>query len=439
MPEESTPVPDRPAPLPSRRVLFSSLKLAALAAIVLMLWIPLQLVQSLVAERSARSEGVRREVAASWGSPQTLAAPELLLTYRCLVAELERPRCVDEHTVQVRQGPSEVRWEGAMTPEIRSRGIYEVVLWTANLQASVTFDAPAPRWSDQGRDYVLEGARLSLPSLEAAGFARGEVDWGGSSTPLVDPAPQGVELAQPIRVDLDVELRGSGRLGFPVTGAETTSVALTSTWHSPSFGGARLPQSRVVTTDGFEARWSARDPGLLAESTAAADSRAPGAAFWVELVVPVDGYQLTTRATKYGLLFVLLTFATFFVLEVVGEKRLHPVQYFLVGSALCLFYLLLLSLSEHVGFGLSYFLAGGATVTLISLYAAALGDGWAWCGSLLAALSLLFGYLYVLLQLEDFALLMGSLGLFVALAFVMWTTRNFDWFRFENRPLGSRP
>jgi inner membrane protein len=190
-----------------------------------------------------------------------------------------------------------------------------------------------------------------------------------------------------------------------------------------------------VRGTGFEALWKVSWFGRSypqqwrtdeAGEVASADAL-NGSAFGVELLVPVDAYQKTERARKYGVLFLLLTFLTFFLYEQFNPFSLHPVQYLLVGSALCLFYLLLLSVSEHLPFGLSYLMASAATVLLIGGYSMAILRGALRALLMTVVLGALYGYLYVLLQLEDYALLLGSVGLFVILALVMYLTRRIDW------------
>jgi inner membrane protein len=156
--------------------------------------------------------------------------------------------------------------------------------------------------------------------------------------------------------------------------------------------------------------------------------------FGVQLITPVDIYHRAERSTKYGALFILLTFCTFFVVELLQRRRLHPVQYLLVGAALCLFYLLLISLSEHIGFGFAYLSAAVATIGVIGMYAAHVLGGLGQGVRMVAGLSLLYGFLYVLLQLEDYALLVGSISLFLILAAVMYATRRVNWYAIGRSP-----
>lgn len=209
---------------------------------------------------------------------------------------------------------------------------------------------------------------------------------------------------------------------------------------------AFLPVSRRVGGTGFDARWSVswfgrsypqqwrkedqNDSQILheGEPVSAFSREVDASAFGVELFLPVDAYKKTERSVKYGVLFILLTFVTFFLYEVFNPFQLHPVQYLLVGAALCLFYLLLLSISEHAPFGFAYVAASTATVLLIGGYSAAILRGRLRAVVMTIVLGFLYGYLYVLLQLEDYALLLGAIGLFLILALVMFVTRKVDWY-----------
>ena len=230
-------------------------------------------------------------------------------------------------------------------------------------------------------------------------------------------------------------------MSFLPLGEETT-VNVDSPWVSPSFTGAFLPEKRVLDSEGFEASWYilslARgypqqwirgeiDPYTLLTS-----------GFGVDLMIPVDSYLKTQRSVKYGILYIFLPFVTFFLFEVFLREKIHPLQYLLVGFAVCLFYLLLLSLSEHLGFGPAYLLASLAVAALISFYSCTVLTTWRKGIIMAPVLVSAFGFLYVLLQSEDYALLIGSLGLFAILAAVMVITRKVDWYGLGRRP-ADRP
>jgi inner membrane protein len=239
----------------------------------------------------------------------------------------------------------------------------------------------------------------------------------------------------PIPFSMALALNGSRDLRILPAGNDT-SVRLTSSWPHPGFVGAPLPQSRTVDGSGFTAAWEVPyfgrgfsrawiDAGLDREKM---KSQAEASAFGVSLVQPVDIYQQSERAVKYSVLFIVLTFVVFFLFEVVRARLLHPVQYVFVGFALCIFYLLLVSLSEHVGFDPAYAAAAIATTTLISSYSMFVLGGLQEGVMVGTSVAAVYGFLYLLLRLEDYALLAGSVGLFAMLAVVMLLTRKVNWY-----------
>jgi inner membrane protein len=248
-------------------------------------------------------------------------------------------------------------------------------------------------------------------------------------TPLV----AGETAAIPFAVDLT--LAGSDVLRFVPTG-KATDVRLASSWRDPGFHGAFLPTTRASDGEGFQARWQvsylARNfphawLDASVDRTTMREQRA-ASSFGVTFVQAVDHYQQTERAVKYGLLFVMLTFTVFLLWELLRNLRLHPVQYLLIGAALVVFYLLLLSLAEHMPFVQAYAIAAGATIALVAGYSASvLAAGVRGALGIGAWLSALYGVLFVLLQLEDVALLVGTIFVFVMLALVMFLTRRIDW------------
>jgi inner membrane protein len=229
----------------------------------------------------------------------------------------------------------------------------------------------------------------------------------------------------------DLHLQGGRSLSFVPLGEETR-LRLVSSWTGPSFNGAFLPTERTLNEEGFDADWyvlslnrgyAQRWLGGEIGTDALLDS-----IFGVELMIPVDTYLKSLRSVKYGVLFVLLPFLLFFLFEVASGRKVHPFQYFMVGLAVCLFYLLLMSVSEHMSFDWTYLLAGIATIALITIYSSAVLSAWrrAWVMSLVLGAGYLF--LYAALKSEDYALLIGSLGLFVILAGIMVLTRRIDWY-----------
>jgi inner membrane protein len=243
------------------------------------------------------------------------------------------------------------------------------------------------------------------------------------------------------RVVVHVDLNGSRGLYFTPVGEQST-VTVTSNWPSPSFQGNWLPGEHRVGADGFRARWQI--PFLGRNQPPAWTSASPhtlsdlgDAAFGVDLVTPVDAHRMSERSVKYARLFVLLTFGVIWLIEVLAGVRVHPIQYLLIGGALCTFYLLELSLAEQLGFATAYVLAGTAVVGLVGLYAAVALGGWSRALAVGGTIGALYGYLYVLLTNEDYALLLGSLGVFAAVAATMLLTRKVDWY--ADRPTDPAP
>ncbi len=447
-------------------------KLLALGFLVLLMLIPVAQVTGLVRERMARQQGVQTEIANLWGPSQTLLGPVLTVPFVSLEEEVtvkqgedgvadttvERTQRKVHHRLQVL--PTEIAWEGSIEPQIRHRGLFQVVVYEAKLKAHGTFVRPAwdgldgtPDWSRAALSLGVSDVRGLQDRIEliwgdgARGFLPGTVDPEGLGGGIHAPVPtwQGrawdaVAPGESIPFQFELAIRGSGQLLFLPAG-EDTRVTLTSTWPDPGFTGAFLPAERTVSEAGFEASWQVpffgRAYGQRWVDHAVEAYTLHSSVFGVDLVLPADAYQQTERSVKYAILFVLLTFGTFFLLELLSPVRLHAVQYLLVGFALVLFYVLLLAVAEHLGFGKAYILAAVAISILISAYARSILMSARWALILLACLGSLYGYLYVLLRLEDFALLLGAAGLFVALALVMRLTRDLDWHTLEFRGTGK--
>ena len=228
---------------------------------------------------------------------------------------------------------------------------------------------------------------------------------------------------------LQLDLAGTGRIGW-VPLADENRVHLQSTWPHPSFDGDFLPRTRTVSASGFEAAWSVPSLSTQAQQqfVQQGEQRRAPESFSVSLGNPVDVYRMTERATKYGMMFIVLTFAAFFVLEMVRRWRIHPMQYLMIGAALVLFFLLLLSIAEHLDFVWAYLVASAACIGLLAHYLRHVLGGWT-PGLLMSGLLVaLYGVLYGILISEDNALMMGSLLMFGVLAAIMVATRKVDWY-----------
>lgn len=477
-----TAVPPRLSSLPSearsawaRRSV--SLKLAAIALLTLVLLVPLLLLRGLIDERQRLRDNARREVAASWGAPQAVEGPVLSVP-------VERPARDDKGALIANAAP-EVTWvhflpdslsvDGSLTPEIRRRGIFDVVLYGATATVKAQFPAPTfenlPGLSGTPRldqavvqlgvsdlKGVEEAIRVRWQPLGAPADSSATLE-ATSGLPSSDVFDEGVSVdvavptsASGFAFEATLRLNGSSSFNVQPLGKETT-VRLRSPWATPSFDGAFLPDTRTVSASGFDARWKVlalnRDfpqrfagpqrlsAGTTVDGTDAYDggpvpAREAGAissaAFGVSLRLPIDAYQKTMRTAEYGLLFVLLTFATFFFVEVLGGRRIHPVQYLLVGFAVSLFYLMLLAFAEWLSFNAAYALAAAMILALIFLYTRAVFGEARLASIVTGLLTLFYAYFFVLLQLDEWALLVGSLGLFVVLAGLMYLSRKVDWY-----------
>lgn len=417
-------------------------EIAILTFITFVLIVGLALIWGITAERAQRAASVRAEIASSWGQSQTIGGPILIVPYRCM--QPNGPGT--SHALFL---PERLQVRGTLAPETRHRGIYDTVVYRADLHIEGSFAQPDfTAWGIAPDDILWNQATLAFGMSDLRGMHGTALRWNGVTIPFSGGTPDTrlwpSGLTAVAQVDphhagaypfsTDIHLNGSESIAFLPVGGETV-VDLSAPWQAPSFSGAFLPESRVITPARFTAHWSisslARSYPQRWRDTGDENSNAltalSASAFRVALYSPVSGYQQTERSIKYGALFIVLTFVTFFLYELLSPVTLHPVQYFLVGGALCVFYLLLLSISEQTSFGFAYSVAAVATVALICAYATALLRSTIRVLGLAGVLALLYGYLYVLLQLEDWALMMGSIGLFLILAFVMYTTRKVDW------------
>ena len=422
-----------------------TLKLLSMGILMLLLLIPAAMIQELISEREFTRQAAISEVSSKWGHAQMLAGPVLIVPYK-VFRTTDDDRVV-ETTEYAHFLPETLRVEGKVTPEARYRGIYEVVVYTTTLSYAGHFAPPDfSDWDIDPEHILWDDAALAVGISDLRGVNETiKLRW--NNAPLnADPGVEarmvidaGVSAKVPVtatppssgryEVAFEVNLNGSEGLHFVPLGKETR-VHLASPWTTPSFDGAFLPDTRTVTEEGFTADWRV----LHLNRNYPQQWRGGGvdldeSAFGVSLLLPVDQYRKSTRAAKYAILVIAFTFLTFFLTEVRNrEKRAHSFQYILVGLALCLFYALLLSLSEHVPFNAAYALAGLATTGAVTAYTRSIFKTRMLSLVTGTVLLALYGFVFIILQLQDYALLVGSVGLFVALALTMYLTRNIDWY-----------
>ena len=427
--------------------------------LVLLLLIPTIFIQELVSERKQRQQEAITEISSRWAGTQTVTGPLIGIPYTATVTE-------DNHTHGIKKWayflPAKLSIKSRLVPETRYRGIYQTTVYTAELDISGSYDSL--NFADLGvsRDrLLLNEAALFFDVSDIQGLKEdmivhltpGTATPGtpGTATPTPGQAinlemvpakfstdqfssalsaslPQGL-LANnsPIAFSSTVSLKGTGSLLFVPAGRET-KVQATSSWSSPSFTGSVLPDIRSVKDSGFVADWKVlalnrKYPQQWSEGEHDLNS----SAFGVSLIVPVDAYQQTTRSVKYAILLIGLTFVAFFLIEWIYSRPIHALQYLLVGFALCLFYTLLLSLSEYTGFNTAYGIAAVATIGLIGWYVASMLRSSRISLFVVFLLAVQYGFVFTLIQLQDYALLMGSIGLFITLALVMYFSRKIKW------------
>jgi inner membrane protein len=437
-------------------------KVILVGFLMIVMLIPLSMIHGMIQERTNRRDEVVKEVSRTWSNPQVAGGFILSVPYTVAATnDYGKPITIER---VARFLPERLAIDGRLVPDFRHRSLFEVPVYTAHLTMNGTFRLPNLaalridestarlhdawltigvgdlRGVNQGVSVTWNGTALATsPSIDTAGLGSQAIDVkipGLGATPAAaTPVATGPGNAAEIPFVVKIDLKGTQQINFQPVG-RTTTVHLSSTWPHPAFAGAFLPDTSKVSDAGFDAEWRLshlgrgypqawRDEDMRPQQI---EQAAVASRFGVQLIQPVDIYHRAERSTKYGALFILLTFCTFFVVELLQRRRLHPVQYLLVGAALSLFYLLLLSLSEHIGFGFAYLAAALATIGVIGMYAGHVLGGF-WQGArMVAGLGLLYGFLYVLLQLEDYALLVGSLSLFLILAAVMYATRRVDWY-----------
>ncbi|MFO0122437.1 MAG: cell envelope integrity protein CreD [Inhella sp.] len=426
-------------------------KALGLMAVGLGLTMVLARIDWLVNERQARQQSAQEEVAQATAGPQLIAGPYLrrdcteewtaVETTEGDRGKVER-RSRQRRDFALRSTPASLQVQGELKPQQLERGLFKVNTFVAPLQLSAVWDTTPDL---NPRSDKLEGSMrcgpmaLALDVSDARGLrsvsvlaqgsalpARPGNGSGGAGLHALLPTPTGSTEA-PLQVDLRLELLGTESLRL-LPAANAVQAHVRSPWPHPSFHGRFLPVDRSVSDSGFAATWRVTE---LA-SSAAADlrhGRASEDVLGVSLIDPVNPYSLSDRALKYGFLFIALTLAAVMLAELIGRHRLHPVQYGFVGLALAMFFLLLLALSEHLAFGLAYALAAAAASALLAHYGRGLFGHWRGGLGLGAGVGLLYGALYVVLNLEKASLLLGTLLLFALLAAAMRATRDVDWYR----------
>jgi inner membrane protein len=432
-------------------------RVASILFLVLLLLIPLGMIQGVVSDRQHLQTQVETTIANSFAGSQRVIGPVLVIPYiehetQITVNDKGREvKHVKEHSRQIFIVPELLHFDGSAEIDTKQKGLYKALVYQTKGIWRARFDVPAnlgltisPNVITAGRAYLafgvsdLRGLR-GTPKITWEGLAV-RVANGTKFAAIAEVGDVHSLDAKSFEVTVNMDLAGTSTLAFTPIG-KTTTVELRAAWPHPNFGGRFLPVSKTIDDKSFTARWEVSHLASKNEAILRDGSKEQRAleSFEVAFIEPVNIYQQAERAVKYGVLFVGLTFAAFFLFETLKNLRIHPLQYGLVGLAIAVFFLLLISLSEHLSFLLAYLIASAACISLIGFYLTHVLGGWQRGAAFAVKLTLLYIVLYGLLLSEDNALMLGSLLLFAVLAAFMVLTRRVDWYQLGGNKAAANP
>lgn len=419
-----------------------TLKLVVIGILILLLMIPNSLIESIIYERKNLNEHANN-VSNQWAGGQQVNGPVMVIP---LLYEWETPGKIHKLVKNWYVLPEELNIEGNIKPEKLRRGIYEVIVYASELKINGKFSIQEDIDQYRLKEIQYDKAYLTIGVSDLRGIKNQiKINWmeeklgvkpGSKITDLiktgvtVDLPPIKEENRKNIEFSFSLNLQGSKYISFIPLGG-TTHVDLKSSWTSPKFDGNFLPDNREVNDSGFTANYTVLQlnrnfPQSWVEESQYANIQA--SAFQVFLLLPLDNYAKSIRSNKYALMTIGLTFLIFFLVEIVNKRKIHPLQYTLVGMALCLFYVLLVSISEHASFNRAFGISAMAIITMIGLYSLSVFKSKKLSILLLFTLMGIYGFLFVTLQMADYALLMGGAGLTLILGATMFFTRKINWY-----------
>lgn len=430
-------------------------KISFIVIVTVVLLIPTAMIKGVITDRQNNKSEAVSEVGRKWGEQQTIVGPVLTIPYKKLVSQsnstTDRVETL-EVIEQVYILPEALSIESDITPQRLERGIFEVAVYDSQTTFKGSFESFDPNSLNISfDDLLIEQAFVSIGISDMRGIQDQVIlNWNGENETFTTSSgvrdkkliysginalvnlKQSNRKTEQATFSFNLDLKGSSYIYFTPVGKKT-EVAITSPWSSPSFKGEFLPTQREVTDDGFNASWNIVDLNRnFPQVWTDAKHDVKAAAFGVDLFIPADNYQKAERSIKYSILFISLTFMVFFFVEIMNKRSVHPIQYILVGLALCLFYTLLLSISEHSPFNLAYLISAGMTLALVSGYSKAILRNTNLMLLLTGVLTVLYSFIFIIIQMEDMALLTGSLGLFFILTLVMYYSRKIDWYTVNN-------
>ena len=423
-----------------------AVKLFVILFVMILLMIPKSMIRDLIFERQRLSDEVSIEVSQKWGGSQTVTGPILKIPFEKSFftdKDKETPVITNHYAYFL---PEKLEFDSKVNVNTdRGRSIYKAMVYKSEIGMNGHFKIDLEKLNLTNDQMLWDEAKVILGISDLKGISNAvgfqldgqkiALDPGIPNSKILSSGLNGNVVMDEAITDIsfegNVELQGSRQLYFAPLGKYTTT-NMRSAWPSPSFDGYFVPATHNITEQGFTSNWEVYALSRnITQQFIDSNENISSYNYGVQFVDPVNLYSKSHRTSKYALLLISLTFLTFLFFEVLQKKHMHPIQYVLVGLALTVFYVLLLSLSEHIGFNRSYMIASGATIGLIALYTSSIFKSWKLTGALSLLLLAIFSFVFVILQLESYALLAGSIGLFVILAIVMLSTRKLNWYTFQ--------
>lgn len=418
------------------------LKGIIVTVLTLLMLIPIKMVMSLIDERSKIQTEVTDEIVSKWGGTQTIVGPVLVVPINTANPKESVYKKNKEYLYLL---PNTYNTTTKANVEERSRSIYNTLVYQSENQIQGDFDLSKIKDSKtESQDIIWDEAFMILGINNLQGIKNKIVlkvngqDYEASpgithNTIIKSGLTVNIPIDSSKTSDLldfkfDLHLNGSQKLHISTIGKEN-KIKVKSNWNTVSFSGDFLPSRRDITSEGLDAEWNIFDYNRNYVQSWIGNNTYTLPEVGIDLRYSVDQYQMSTRSVKYAILFIALTFVIFFFVEIITKRKIHPVQYALVSLALILFYTLLIALSEHISFHIAYLASSIAIVLMIALYAKSIFHKWTYALAMGAFVAVTYIYLYVILQLEDLALLIGAIGLFIALGGIMYASRKIDWYK----------
>jgi len=428
----------------------ASIKLLIIGLIALALLIPQSFTLDLIEERQLRLTEAEEDIRGKWSREQTLLGPYLSLPYFELKETISNgeKKLVKEHKTKYIL-PEQLNLSGNIDAQLLHRGIFDVVVYTNTLSIDAKFDSLIiEKMGLQAENILWNQASIMIGVSDLRGISGSPNFKVDDKALIMEPFSErnGQKKGLLSKTEIDVNKSGfnfSGELVLKgskdfsiIPVGKTTHLSLIGNWPSPSFQGEFLPENRQITEAGFESNWNILH--FNRPFGQEFDGYIPDlnqSAFGLSLVNPVDQYQQSTRTSKYAILIITLSFLALYLMELLTKSQIHPIQYTLIGFALVLYYTLLIAISEHLGFSSAYWIASLATVILLGLYSFSIFSNWKETGIFSVILSIFYIFIFIIIKQQDFALLIGSIGLFIALAITMFISRRINFSQQENQSL----